>query len=133
LLQGLLRRPYVHRLGSLGSGEIKDHPFFRSVDWQQTAIKQSHPPFKAYWDAAASTDSLSRTRSTDDVVVTESIREKHDSLHIYKKVQRWDRAGPVEESSGIGSSNTSYAVNTTLWSDLVPAIPVMEGLPEIAR
>uniref|UniRef100_A0A146LYE2 Serine/threonine-protein kinase gad8 n=1 Tax=Lygus hesperus TaxID=30085 RepID=A0A146LYE2_LYGHE len=48
LLRGMLERDPGKRLGS-GSGdakEIKQHPFFHSIDWDKLLRKEISPPFK---------------------------------------------------------------------------------------
>ena len=34
------------RLGSKGAIELKSHPFFRNVNWEQILLKKQLPPFK---------------------------------------------------------------------------------------
>jgi len=48
LLKGLFKRNPHHRLGhgSNGAQEIKDHPFFASIDWQRLYERKIAPPFK---------------------------------------------------------------------------------------
>ncbi|XP_054267062.1 G protein-coupled receptor kinase 1 isoform X1 [Macrosteles quadrilineatus] len=46
LLEGLLQRDIDKRLGCRGNGadEVKDHPFFAGLDWQQVYIQKYTPP-----------------------------------------------------------------------------------------
>ena len=46
LLEGLLARDVDKRLGCLGRGadEVKEHPFFRDVDWKQVYLLKYPPP-----------------------------------------------------------------------------------------
>ena len=48
LLQGLLERDPSKRLGSSDEDatEIKRHPFFAKIDWNQLFKKEMEPPFK---------------------------------------------------------------------------------------
>ncbi|XP_013924408.1 PREDICTED: ribosomal protein S6 kinase alpha-4 [Thamnophis sirtalis] len=48
LLQKLLCKDPKKRLGSgpMGAQEIKEHPFFRSLDWDELAARRIRPPFK---------------------------------------------------------------------------------------
>ncbi|KAL6069566.1 AGC protein kinase [Balamuthia mandrillaris] len=47
LLQGLLTRDPEQRLGSIKNGQdIKEHPFFSSIDWQQLDRKELKAPFR---------------------------------------------------------------------------------------
>ena len=42
----LLNREPEKRLGNTGAQEIKNHPFFASIDWKKLMAKRIHPPFK---------------------------------------------------------------------------------------
>jgi beta-adrenergic-receptor kinase len=46
LLEGLLARDVDKRLGCLGRGavEVKEHPFFREIDWKQVYLLKYPPP-----------------------------------------------------------------------------------------
>ena len=46
LLEGLLARDVDKRLGCMGHGaeEVKDHPYFRDVDWKQVYLLKYSPP-----------------------------------------------------------------------------------------
>jgi len=49
LLKGLLRRPIHKRFGSEAEGgvaTIRNHPFFKDVDWKKLAVRQINPPYK---------------------------------------------------------------------------------------
>ncbi|CAD8064466.1 unnamed protein product [Paramecium sonneborni] len=46
VLNGLLQNDPTKRLGANGSQEIKDHEFFREIDWDKLYNKQIQPPFK---------------------------------------------------------------------------------------
>ncbi|MBN3282569.1 ARBK2 kinase, partial [Polyodon spathula] len=45
-LEGLLQRDVAKRLGCLGRGahEVKEHPFFKGIDWQQVYLQKYPPP-----------------------------------------------------------------------------------------
>ena len=46
-IQGLLNRNTEERLGSKEDArDIKEHPFFRDIDWEKLLSKQIEPPFK---------------------------------------------------------------------------------------
>ncbi|KAJ3488711.1 hypothetical protein NLI96_g2673 [Meripilus lineatus] len=46
-VKGLLNRNPKHRLGAhRDAAELKEHPFFKSIDWTALALKQVTPPFK---------------------------------------------------------------------------------------
>lgn len=46
LLEGLLKRDVEDRLGCLGRGaqEVKEHPFFKGIDWNQVYLQKYPPP-----------------------------------------------------------------------------------------
>ncbi|XP_060918007.1 beta-adrenergic receptor kinase 2 [Labrus mixtus] len=46
LLEGLLQRDVSKRLGCLGRGapEVKEHQFFKGIDWQQVYLQKYSPP-----------------------------------------------------------------------------------------
>ena len=41
----LIKRNKESRLGYSGIGEIKNHPWLRSIDWLKLYKKEIHPPF----------------------------------------------------------------------------------------
>jgi serine/threonine protein kinase len=45
LLKGLLAKDPAKRLGARGTQEIKDHPFFASIDWGLLEVGYLDPPF----------------------------------------------------------------------------------------
>lgn len=48
----LLNRNPKHRLGSQrGAEELKEHPFFKNIDWELLAARQIPPPFKPFVDS----------------------------------------------------------------------------------
>ncbi|CEP19767.1 hypothetical protein [Parasitella parasitica] len=46
LLTGLLNRDANARLGNQGTDEIKNHPFFKTINWQKLMEKKVQAPFK---------------------------------------------------------------------------------------
>ncbi|BGP40423.1 Serine/threonine-protein kinase [Rhodotorula kratochvilovae] len=51
-VKGLLNRNPKHRLGAQrDAAELKEHPFFKSIDWELLAARQIPPPFKPYVDS----------------------------------------------------------------------------------
>ncbi|CAH8450437.1 unnamed protein product [Heterobilharzia americana] len=46
LLEGLLARDVYNRLGCMGRGslEVREHPFFKGIDWQQVYLQKYPPP-----------------------------------------------------------------------------------------
>jgi hypothetical protein len=55
-VKGLLNRNPQNRLGAKrGAAELKEHPFFKSINWDLLAKKQITPPFKPIVDSDEST------------------------------------------------------------------------------
>ncbi|SCV71875.1 BQ2448_4569 [Microbotryum intermedium] len=51
-VKGLLNRNPKHRLGAQrDTEELKEHPFFKLIDWEALAARQIPPPFKPYVDS----------------------------------------------------------------------------------
>ncbi|XP_077311968.1 ribosomal protein S6 kinase alpha-4-like isoform X2 [Lithobates pipiens] len=46
LLQKLLRKDPKKRLGAEGAFQIKEHPFYRGLDWEALALRKVTPPFR---------------------------------------------------------------------------------------
>jgi len=46
LLEGLLTRDPEKRLGTKGADEVKNHPFFKDIDWVKLVKKEIEPPFR---------------------------------------------------------------------------------------
>jgi len=46
LMAGLLKRNPEERLGCRGVDEVKNHPFFKSINWKKLLKKEITPPFK---------------------------------------------------------------------------------------
>lgn len=48
----MLNRNPKHRLGAIrDAAELKEHAFFKSIDWEALALRQIPPPFKPYVDS----------------------------------------------------------------------------------
>ncbi|KAH3900077.1 related to Serine/threonine-protein kinase SCH9 [Saccharomycodes ludwigii] len=48
-VKGLLNRNPRHRLGAIDDGrELRAHPFFNDIDWEQLKMKKITPPFKPH-------------------------------------------------------------------------------------
>ncbi|KAI8337830.1 kinase-like domain-containing protein [Choanephora cucurbitarum] len=69
LLRGLLTRDPNERLGNHGSEEIKNHPFFASIDWRKLNQKKVQPPYKPSVDSAVDTTNF------DDEFTSEAPQE----------------------------------------------------------
>ncbi|KAG5646426.1 hypothetical protein DXG03_003476 [Asterophora parasitica] len=67
-VKGLLNRNPNHRLGaSRDAEELKEHPFFKSIDWKALALKQVTPPFKPVVESDESTSNFDPEFTSADI------------------------------------------------------------------
>ncbi|KAK2466523.1 hypothetical protein APHAL10511_002165 [Amanita phalloides] len=67
-VKGLLNRNPKHRLGAQRDAEeLKEHPFFKSIDWKALALKQVTPPFKPVVESDESTNNFDPEFTTADI------------------------------------------------------------------
>ncbi|THH02732.1 hypothetical protein EW026_g135 [Hermanssonia centrifuga] len=67
-VKGLLNRNPKHRLGAQrDAAELKDHAFFKSIDWNALASKQLTPPFKPVVESDESVANFDPEFTTADV------------------------------------------------------------------
>jgi len=67
-VKGLLNRNPKHRLGALRDAEeLKEHPFFKMIDWKALALKQVTPPFKPVVESDESTSNFDPEFTSADV------------------------------------------------------------------
>ncbi|KAI0081670.1 kinase-like protein [Panus rudis PR-1116 ss-1] len=67
-VKGLLNRNPKHRLGAQrDAAELKEHPFFKSIDWEALARKQVTPPFKPVVESDESVANFDPEFTTADV------------------------------------------------------------------
>ncbi|KAA1466307.1 kinase-like protein [Dentipellis sp. KUC8613] len=67
-VKGLLNRNPKHRLGAQRDAEeLKDHPFFKCIDWQALALKQVPPPFKPVVESDESTANFDPEFTSADI------------------------------------------------------------------
>ncbi|KAF8665581.1 hypothetical protein AX16_000039 [Volvariella volvacea WC 439] len=67
-VKGLLNRNPKHRLGAnRDAEELKEHPFFKGVDWKALALKQVTPPFKPNVDSDESVDNFDTEFTSADI------------------------------------------------------------------
>ncbi|PKY38438.1 kinase-like protein [Rhizophagus irregularis] len=83
LLSGLLTREPTQRLGNNGAQEIKDHPFFASIDWRRLMQKKVQPPFKPSVESAIDTSNF------DEEFTSETPQDSYvNEPHLSETVQR---------------------------------------------
>src|SRR5688572_10897683 len=64
----LLNRNPKHRLGAVrDAAELKEHSFFKSIDWQALALKQLTPPFKPVVESDESTANFDPEFTSADI------------------------------------------------------------------
>lgn len=67
-VKGLLNRNPKHRLGAQRDAEeLKEHPFFKPIDWQALARKQVTPPFKPVIESDESTANFDPEFTSADI------------------------------------------------------------------
>ncbi|TRM68345.1 putative serine/threonine protein kinase [Schizophyllum amplum] len=67
-VKGLLTRNPKNRLGATrDADELKEHPFFKSIDWNLLALKQITPPFKPLIDSDESTANFDTEFTNADI------------------------------------------------------------------
>ncbi|KAG5654477.1 hypothetical protein H0H81_001976 [Sphagnurus paluster] len=67
-VKGLLNRNPNHRLGaSRDAEELKEHPFFKTIDWKALALKQVTPPFKPVVESDESTNNFDPEFTSADI------------------------------------------------------------------
>ncbi|KAF9221905.1 Pkinase-domain-containing protein [Gyrodon lividus] len=113
-VKGLLNRNPKHRLGARRDAEeLKEHPFFSSVDWKALSMKQVTPPFKPVVESDESTANF------DPEFTTADIREVGNGLDGSGSP---DEEDPSEDWIQTGAQAFSHTPNGPLGSDRL-AIP----------
>ncbi|KAI0796771.1 kinase-like domain-containing protein [Abortiporus biennis] len=125
-VKGLLNRNPKHRLGShRDAAELKEHPFFKSIDWDALARKQVTPPFKPVVESDESVANF------DPEFTSADVRDAGpDELFL-------DDEDPSEDWVALSQSQlgTSHTPNGPLGSDKHPngnghvTSPVGGGVP----
>ncbi|KAI8979745.1 kinase-like domain-containing protein [Mycotypha africana] len=84
LLTRLLNRDPDSRLGYKSTDEIRNHPFFASIDWTKLMKKQLQPPFKPSVESIYDTTNFDEEFTSEQPV--ESVNADGDS-HLSKTMQ----------------------------------------------
>ncbi|PFH52697.1 hypothetical protein AMATHDRAFT_139750 [Amanita thiersii Skay4041] len=67
-VKGLLNRNPKHRLGAQRDAEeLKEHSFFKTIDWKALALKQVTPPFKPIVESDESTNNFDPEFTSADI------------------------------------------------------------------
>ncbi|KAF8559049.1 serine/threonine protein kinase [Imleria badia] len=108
-VKGLLNRNPKHRLGAhRDAEELKEHPFFSSIDWKALSMKQVTPPFKPVVESDESTANF------DPEFTTADIREVGNGLDGKSSP---DEEDPSEAWTQAGAQPLSHTPNGPLGSD----------------
>uniref|UniRef100_A0A7E4VXX8 G protein-coupled receptor kinase n=1 Tax=Panagrellus redivivus TaxID=6233 RepID=A0A7E4VXX8_PANRE len=83
LLEGLLKRDVHERLGCRGKGaeEVKDHPFFKGVDWQVIYLRRMPPPLIPPRGEVNAADAFDIGNFDDDEVKGVKLGEPDNELY----------------------------------------------------
>ncbi|KAG6855070.1 hypothetical protein C0991_005999 [Blastosporella zonata] len=107
-VKGLLNRNPNHRLGaSRDAAELKEHPFFKTIDWKALALKQVTPPFKPVVESDESTNNFDpefTTADIRDVGLADMVLDEEDPS------EKW-------VSQSIGNSGLIHTPNGPLGSE----------------
>lgn len=110
-LSGLLTRDPNLRLGNRGTDEIRNHPFFRSIDWTKLMRKQLPAPFKP------SVENMYDTTNFDDEFTSEqpveSIAAEEDS-QISKTMQEQFKGFTYNPDGAMTDSYNSHQQGSNL-------------------
>jgi len=75
-VKGLLNRNPKHRLGAQrDAAELKEHPFFKTIDWDALTQKQVTPPFKPIVESDESTANFDPEFTSADISHIELVAE----------------------------------------------------------
>jgi hypothetical protein len=121
----LLNRNPKHRLGAQrDAAELKEHPFFKNIDWHALSLKQVTPPFKPVVESDESTNNFDPEFTSADIrdVGVEDIDLDDDDPS-----EAW-------VSQSIGGSGLTHTPNGPLGSErpkstspLAPLSPITNG------
>ncbi|KAI0686789.1 serine/threonine protein kinase [Cytidiella melzeri] len=112
-VKGLLNRNPKHRLGAQrDAAELKEHPFFSTIDWKALALKQTTPPFKPLVESDESVDNF------DPEFTTADVRDAGPN-------ELFDDEDPSEDWVALTQSQTVlHTPNGPLGSDRPPQTPL---------
>ncbi|KZT12553.1 serine/threonine protein kinase [Laetiporus sulphureus 93-53] len=116
-VKGLLNRNPRHRLGAQRDAEeLKEHPFFKTIDWKALALKQVTPPFKP------SVESDESVANFDPEFTSADVRDAGPD-----EIMNLDDEDPSGDWVALSQSLTAGSLHTPngpLGSDRLPAAPV---------
>ncbi|KAF5369864.1 hypothetical protein D9758_001272 [Tetrapyrgos nigripes] len=118
-VKGLLNRNPKHRLGAQrDAAELKDHPFFKTIDWNLLSEKKVTPPFKPVVESDESTTNF------DPEFTSADVRDLNGE-------EKLDEADPSADwvSQSVGGNGFAHTPNGPLGSEKTPPqTPSLSGL-----
>ncbi|WVF72164.1 hypothetical protein IAT40_006976 [Kwoniella sp. CBS 6097] len=149
-IRGFLERDPNKRLGYRPGGggfeDIKAHPWFRNINWDQLYNKEVVPPFepdskRANFDATHELEELlleenplkarKRKEGQDLELMTPEMRmmEEHFKIFDYTKTQRRSYYTPATSASAAGQTTSNGTASTAVSSHLSPKAISRPGTP----
>ncbi|KAJ6510033.1 kinase-like domain-containing protein [Mycena vitilis] len=114
-VKGLLNRNPKHRLGAVRDAEeLKEHPFFSSIDWAALARKQVTPPFKPVVESDESTANF------DEIFTSANLHE----VGLADMDLDIDEEDPSEDWVALAGSVSTHQPNGPLGSERESSAPV---------
>ncbi|KAJ6599300.1 putative serine/threonine protein kinase [Mycena vulgaris] len=114
-VKGLLNRNPKHRLGAVRDAEeLKEHPFFASIDWDALARKQVTPPFKPVVESDESTANF------DEIFTSANLHE----VGLADMDLDIDEEDPSEDWVALAASVSAHQPNGPLGSERESSAPV---------
>ncbi|KAF9534391.1 kinase-like protein [Crepidotus variabilis] len=118
-VKGLLNRNPKHRLGAQRDAEeLKEHPYFKNIDWVALSLKQVTPPFKPLVESDESTNNFDPEFTTADIRDV-GVSAMDLNLDEDDPSEAW-----VEQSIAHQHSHTP---NGPLGSEKTPLSPITNG------
>ena len=68
ILLSLMRKDPLARLGSKGAWQVRAHPWFSSLDWDDVMAKKTEPPFKPFIHSELDVGNFAEEFTTQDPV-----------------------------------------------------------------
>ncbi|WRT68083.1 uncharacterized protein IL334_005058 [Kwoniella shivajii] len=128
-VKGLLNRNPQNRLGArAGTAELKEHPFFKSIDWDLLYKKQITPPFKPIVDSDESVANFDPEFTNSSLIEAGIVPwEDNESISDSQSSQTSKHAylGPGGSLSSASHMNAGMAINKSQR----PPLPGASGSP----
>ncbi|KAK1228898.1 Serine/threonine-protein kinase [Marasmius sp. AFHP31] len=118
-VKGLLNRNPKHRLGAQrDAAELKEHAFFKSIDWHLLSLKQVTPPFKPAVESDESTANFDPEFTTADI---------SDIVDLSDDEGEWDDEDPSEDWVSQSLSSSLHLGNGPLGSEKFGSMTSLHG------